>query len=108
MDSKTIGKYLFIAGIVLAILLALLPTSIEGLFWLVVFIGFVGGLTRVSKESETNFIVLVIGLYFFGDIFAGIPVVGEYLVAILNALTLFLGAAVLAVVFRNVISWLKP
>ena len=107
MDSKKLGKYLFWAGVILAVILALWPDPEEWAFWLMIILGLVGGYTRVSKSSETHFIILTLGLTFFSDILSEIPTLGDFLVDIFGGIALFMGAAVVAIVFRNIVGWFR-
>jgi hypothetical protein len=107
MDSKKLGKYLFWAGVILAVVLALWPEPEDWAYWLLVIFGLVGGYTRVSKDSETHFIVLALGLSVFGSIIGEIPTLGEFLVDIYEGISIFMGAAVIAVVTRNIIGWFR-
>ena len=107
MNSKKLGKYSFSAGLILAIVIALWPEPTEWSFWLLTILGLVGGYLRVSKASESHFILLTIGLFLFGGLLGDFPTLGLFLVDIFDGLSSFLGAAVIAVVVRNVVSWLR-
>ncbi len=107
MDSKKFGKYTFLAGVILAIVIALWPEPAEWAPWLLIILGLVGGYTRISKTSESHFILLTIGLTLFGDVVGEFPTLGNVVVDIFSGLSLFLGAAVVAVVVRNIIGWFR-
>ncbi len=107
MNSKTFGKFTFLAGVVLAIVIALWPDPSQWAFWLLIVLGLVGGYTRISKASESHFILLTIGLHFFGGILGDFPTLGSFFVGIFDGLSQFLGAAVVAVVVRNVFGWFR-
>ncbi len=107
MDSKRFGKYSFLAGVVLAVVIALLPDPSDWAYWLLILLGLVGGYHRVSKASESHFILLTIGLSFFGGVIGEFPTLGSFFVDIFDGLTLFMGAAVVAVVVRNIIGWFR-
>ncbi len=107
MNSKKFGKYTFLAGIILAVVIALWPEPTEWSFWLLIILGLVGGYARISKASESHFILLTIGLAFFGSILGDFPTLGNFFVDIFDGLTQFLGAAVVAVVVRNIVGWFR-
>jgi hypothetical protein len=107
MDSKTVGKYVFWAGVILAFIFALWPDPADWAPWLLLLLGFAGGYMRVSKESETHFFVMTIALYVFSDLLYELPTIGQVLGDIFSSIGLFLGAAVLAVIVRNVIGWFR-
>lgn len=119
MDSYTIGRWVFLVGLVLAIIIGLIPSNLI-LSWfpsnadlvyqiisvVLLLCGFVGGLFLISKEEESHFVILSVGIYVFYQALGNIPTVGDYLTGMFGAVTsLFLSAAIVAIFVRNVISW---
>ena len=119
LDSTVIGRWVFLAGLVLAIIVGLIPSNLI-LSWfpnnadliyqilsvILLVCGFVGGLLAISKEREEHFVVISIGIYVFYQALGGIPTVGDYLNSMFGAVTsLFLSAAVVAIFVRNAVSW---
>lgn len=109
MEPKTIGKYAFWLGLILAVLIALVPEEnmSEWVVWAMILLGLVGGYLRVSKESELHFFMMTLALAVFSDALFALPTVGEFLTDILFGVATFLGAAVIAVVVRNIVSWFR-
>lgn len=107
MNSKKLGKFAFLAGIILAVVIAIWPEPTDWSFWLLIILGLVGGYLRVSKASESHFILLAIGLSLFGGIIGDFPTLGTLFVDIFDGLNSFLGSAVIAVVVRNIIGWFR-
>jgi asparagine N-glycosylation enzyme membrane subunit Stt3 len=106
-DSQKFGKYVFWAGVILAVVIALWPEPQEWSIWLLIVLGLLGGYMRISKKSEIHFIVMAVGLKTFTEIIGVFPTLGEFMGNIFSALSFFMGAAVLSIVFRNVIGWFK-
>lgn len=109
MDSKTIGKYAFWAGLILAVVVALVPEEnmSEWAVWVMIILGLVGGYLRVSEKSETHFFVMTMALALFSNSLGDLPTIGDFITDILAGVVTFLGAAVIAVAVRNVISWFR-
>lgn len=107
MDTQRIGKYIFWVGIVLALIFALWAESPDWIPSLLIVLGLLGGYMRISKVSEVHFIVLSIGLAFFGNVLAEFSTFGTFLTDLIGGLIFFLGGAVLALVVRNIISWFR-
>lgn len=107
MDTKRIGKYIFWVGIVLALVFAIWAESPDWIPPLLIVLGLLGGYMRISKVSEVHFIVLSIGLAFFGNVLAEFSTFGTFLTDLIGGLIFFLGGAVLALVVRNIISWFR-
>jgi hypothetical protein len=107
MDSKTIGKYVVWAGIILAVVFAIWPEPADWAPWLLVLLGLVGGYMWVAKEDETQFFIMVIALHLFNDVLYQLPTIGNVFGDIFSALALFLGAAAIAVVVRIIVNWFR-
>lgn len=107
MTPQTLGKYAFWLGIVLAIVVALVPEINEGVVWAMIVIGLIGGYLRVSEKSEIHFFLLALALNATKESLFFLPTIGEFLTDILSGVSIFLGAAVIAVVFRNIIGWFR-
>lgn len=106
MDLKTLGKYSFIAGTALALLGALVDLG-NGAVWILGLLGLFGGFTRVSKSSETHFLILALALHIFGP-FIGTwptPEIGAYIAAFFEGMDGLLGFAAIAVILRNIYHW---
>jgi hypothetical protein len=114
------GRWIFLIGAVVALLGGLYvavpsvdPNVQKYLIYLLIIMGLVGGYLHITKEDEHHFILLVIGIAIFYQPFGIIPgdingvTVGSYITSMLQIFGLFLGVAVIAIVFRNVIDWFR-
>ena len=109
MDRKSIGRYAFLIGLILAIVVGLVPADgvTEWLTWIMVVLALVGGWIHIQPKDEGNFILLTIGLaLFFGSVF-DLPSIGEFLTDVLEEITGFMGIAVVAIVVRNIVGWFR-
>ena len=94
-----------IAGLVIAVVIAFLPDVPDWLVWALLVIGVFAGWFRISKESEVKFFVLAIALLIFGDALDDLPTIGPIFTDILESMALFVGAAVVSVLARNMWRW---
>ena len=63
IDWKKVGHYSFIAGIVLAVLLPLVPDiRVDVAVWVLVGLGILVGLVNVTAEETTGFLVVALTL----------------------------------------------
>lgn len=110
MDIKSIGKYAFLLGIVIAVIIGLVPAESmsEWVIWLMILLALVGGWVHISREDETHFIILTIGLALFSRSLNQLPPsVGEGLTSVFDQLATFLGVAIIALVVRNILGWFR-
>jgi hypothetical protein len=106
MALKNIGKYAFMAGIALAVFGVFTDPGNNGAI-LLGLLGLVGGFTRVSKGSETHFLVLALALHTLGP-FIGTwptPEIGENILLFLAGIDSLLAFAAIAVILRNLYHW---
>ncbi len=108
MELDLIGKWAFIAGLVIAVLAGFITTIPATTILLTLFVlGLVVGFLNIDKKNTTEFLVAVIALLAVGSL--GALSVGQlvapvgYLQAILNNFTAFVAAAALVVSLKVVI-----
>ena len=99
--NKDMGRYAFLGGIALAIILALIPT-VDALSWIVVLLGVVVAAVNIEAKETMKLLLWTIGMGVFGltalaSNLAGIPAVGTVLSSIITNVGLFF--AVIAGVF---------
>jgi len=106
MEMDMIGKWCFLIGIVLAIILGLFGSAIPMSGLILVILGLIVGFLNVSGRETTPFLVAAIALL----VVAGssglsvIPVIGMYLEGIVVAIAAFTAPAALVVALKSVIS----
>jgi hypothetical protein len=108
MELDLIGKWAFIAGLVITVLAGFVTTVPETTVLLTLFIlGLVVGFLNIDKKDTTEFLVAVIALLAVGSL--GALSVGQlimpvgYLQAILNGFIAFVAAAALVVSLKAVV-----
>jgi len=95
MDTKTLGKWLYIIGLIVAILAALFGFSNQWLTLVLMVAGVLVGLWVAPKEGLANAVIRYVGLTFVAGVLDSFMYVGPYISAIANAVVDFLGPVVL-------------
>lgn len=115
MDLATVGRYVFLGGVALALVAGLVfafPSftvqSIQmPIVYLLIVLALVGGYLHISKDGEKNFLLTAFAVYFFSDRLSYVPTIGNYLTSMLGVLGVFLSLAALAVAARTIVSWFR-
>jgi hypothetical protein len=105
---KTIGKWLFIAALVLAIIFAFVTldgTLAEWLTTLVLLLAFFGAYLWVEKDHAMEWMILAFALFTFHGALGGLVYIGEYLTTIFGAIASMFGVAVIALVVKKIVGW---
>lgn len=116
IDLAAIGRWCYILGVLLAVVIALLPSDFEPILWFVypmILFGLVAGIFHFTWEEEKHFFLLAISMASFQSIFQGffqttfnsVPTVGDNLFRIFNILTFFLTAILVVIIIKNVVRW---
>ncbi len=111
VDVLVVGRWIFLVGLVLSVVYGLASGAVtdtnvqQWAGYILMALGFVGGLLYIMEGSEQKFIILTVGLALFYNSFGNLPIVGDYLGGMFGTLLYFLGFAVVAVVVRNIVSW---
>lgn len=95
MDTKTLGKWLYMIGLVVAILAALFGFSNQWLTLVLMVVGILVGLWVTPTDSLKAAIIRYVGLTFVAGALDGFIAVGPYITAIVNAVVGFLGPVLL-------------
>jgi hypothetical protein len=106
MDRPAIARWAFILGLALAVIIALVTNIDDWVVWLMILVGLYAGWEFVAEEQEHHFFLVAISLVFFSQVLVDIPSVGKTLTALLTSLSTFFGAMVIALVVRNIVSWI--
>jgi hypothetical protein len=106
MDRPAIARWAFILGLALAVVIALVTNIDDWVVWLMILVGLYAGWEFVAEEQEHHFFLVAISLVFFSQVLIDIPSVGKTLTALLTSLSTFFGAMVIALVVRNIVSWI--
>ena len=99
MDLKTIGKWVYLAGLLVAILAALFSFSADWLSIVLALAGIFVGIFFTDTDDLTNFAIRYLAL---GAVYASLdafPAIGEYITSIFGAAFMFLGPVLLTTLF---------
>jgi hypothetical protein len=94
MDMKTIMKWLYIAGVVVAALTGALAYSAEWLSWVLLAIGILVGIFASGGDTSGS-VIRFLGLAATAGALAGVPAVGGYLTGLFGGLLAFFAPVVL-------------
>ena len=100
MSIANIGKWAFIAGLVIAVLAGLLfqpPWAI----WVVAILGLVVGFLNVTAEDTRGFLLAAIALTLSATALNTIPVVGTALSLVLPMVVAFVAGATIVVALKE-------
>jgi len=94
-----VGKYAFIAGLVIAAAAGLGFTQ-PWFYWLLAVLGVVVGLLNVTGEETHGFLLAAIALIVSATAISTIPIVGGAVTQIIGNIQAFISAAVLVVALK--------
>ena len=106
MDRPGIARWAFIIGLALAVIVALVTNIDDWVIWVMILVGLYAGWEFVTEDQEHHFFLVAISLVFFSQVLVDIPSIGKTLTALLTSLSTFFGAMVIALVVRNIVSWI--
>ncbi|MBD3354536.1 hypothetical protein GF361_00965 [Candidatus Woesearchaeota archaeon] len=105
-DAKKTGHYSFIAGIVLAVLIALVPQLRGDIsVWILVILGVIVGLLNVTAKETTGFLVASMALIIASSASAlTLATIWTGLTSILGNIIVFVSPAAIVVALKTVYS----
>lgn len=114
MESK-MGGWAFTIGVLVAVVIGLfssrLSVNVQGwLILLLVVVGLIVGLLNVSEKETTPFLVAAAALLITGtagDSLKIIPLIGDYLAGIVQAIAVFVTPAAIVVALKAISSLAK-
>jgi len=112
-----IGRIAFLIAFVIAIIMGLLTgaevVTMDTFGWIIltlVILGLIVGLLNITQEEVANFLIASVALIVFNTL-SGllllIPYIGNYIVAIINFIAIFVAPAALIVALKAVVSITK-
>jgi hypothetical protein len=94
--SKHIGRWLFIAGLVLAVVAGIFLQAAWAT-WILAVLGLVVGFFNITEEETKGFLIAAIALNVSASAFQGVPYVGSFVTNILGYVVAFVSGAMLVV-----------
>ncbi len=94
---KTLGKWLFLIGLLVAVVAALFGYAASWLTWILVLAGILAGVFYFDPDDVAHMGIRYLVLVATASVLNGLNVVGPYLTGIFTAAVAFLGPVVLTV-----------
>ena len=111
MDMKTIGKWSYLVGLVVAIVTALVGYSADWLGLVLIVLAVLTGLFLGDTDELTNYGVRYLALFAVAAALDAFPLVGPYVTTIVQAMLAFFGPIVLTVLlvfnFKQAMDWIR-
>ena len=100
MDREKIGKWAFIAGLVIAVLAGLFfqPTWA---IWILAILGVIVGLLNITAEDTSGFLLASIALTLSATALNTIPVIGKAFTYVLPFVVAFVAGATIVVALKK-------
>jgi len=95
MDTKTIGKWLYLGGMLVAIIVALFEFSADWLTMVLMAVGVLAGIFYSTADNVSDHAIRYLGLVAVAAALDGFVGVGEYITTIMEATIGFLGPVLL-------------
>ncbi|MGD8812866.1 MAG: hypothetical protein PVI78_00160 [Anaerolineales bacterium] len=106
MDSKTIGKWLFIIALILAIVGGFVSLfDNEWITSLILLLAFFGAYLWIEKDHAKYWMIMALALFTFHGALNNLVFIGEHLTTIFGAIASMFGVAVVALVVRKIVGW---
>jgi hypothetical protein len=109
MDIKTIGKWAYLVGLVIAVVTGLVGYYANWLEVLLIVLAVVTGLFFMDTGELTNYGVRYLTLFTVTAALNAIPFVGPYITNVAHAMVGFFGAIILTVLlvfnFNQAVKW---
>ena len=104
LDLKKIGHYAFLAGIILAVLIAVIPQFKQDIaIWVLVILGVIVGLLNVTVKETTKFLVATLALMIASSVSAlTLAAIWQPLTSILGNVIVFISPAAIVVALKTV------
>lgn len=98
-----VGKYAFIAGLIICVLAGF---GLEATWvpWVLAVLGLIVGVLNIAEKEVQGFLLAAIGLIMSASAIAILPFVGGVLVTILAYLIVFIAPAVLVVALKSLLA----
>jgi hypothetical protein len=102
---KNLGKWLFIAALVVALIGAFVDLSNEYIQTSVLLVAFAGAYMWIDKEHAKGWFLMALALYFFHGALDGVVFIGTYLTDIFGAFAGIFGVAAFSLVVKKIVGW---
>jgi len=100
MNLETVGKWAFIAGLVIAVLAGLFFQP-QWVIWILATLGVIVGLLNVTVEDTQGFLLASIALTLSASALNSLPIVGTALSLVLPFVVAFVAGAMIVVALKK-------
>jgi len=111
MDIKTVGKWSYLVGLLVAIVAALAGLTADWLGWVLAALAILAGLFFMDTDELVNYGIRYLVLAAVADTLDVIPLVGPFITTIAKAMVDFFGPIILTVLFvftvKQAVKWIK-
>lgn len=104
MNLSQIGRYLFLAGVVLAVVAGLVNLGIPNLGTILIILGAIVGFLNVSGAESRTFLIAGIAFLATAGALNGLPALGDSIAAVAANLSAFASPAVLIVALKSLLT----
>ena len=95
-----LGKWAFLAGLVLAFVSPLF-VQVAWFYWVMAVLGLIVGFLNITSEETKSFLLAAIALILSATSVQGIPLIGELVTFIMSNIVAFIAPAVLVVALKS-------
>ncbi|NND83038.1 MAG: hypothetical protein HKN50_11470 [Gammaproteobacteria bacterium] len=104
MNKSQIGHYLFLAGVIIAVIAGLINLGIPHLGTILVLLGAIVGFVNVSGAESRTFLIAGIAFLATASALNGLPGLGDSIAGIAANLSAFASPAVLIVAIKSLLT----
>ena len=102
MNTSTIGKWVFLAGVIICVVAGIGVANHELLTIILAIAGVVVGILNVAGSETRTFLIAGIALVVSASSLDQLPYIGSYITAIMDYLVVFMAPAVLVVSLKSI------
>ena len=103
---EKVGRWAFIAGLVIAILVAFINLG-DSIFMILAVLGLIVGFLNVTGKESQSFLIAAIALAASAGAVSSLPIVGETVSAIMGNVVAFITPAMLVVAVKSLLGTVK-
>ena len=111
MDKKMIGRWAFIAGLVLAVIIAIIGTGYDWTVYVLLVLGLIVGLLNISDKEVGPFLIAAIAFMLtfsaLNEISSEIPLIADNLGTFFAMISTFIAPAAAVVAFKELFAKTK-
>lgn len=108
MDTRDIGRWALVLGVVLALIGAFVDLAFLTDFSILVILGLIGGILYLSLDDAKGFYILGLAVVAFGGALGEFFGLGVYVADWMTGAAAVIGAAAVALIVRTFVKWVMP